>query len=342
MDTFMEFYFTEVFTNLDRDGLNKRFKRKELVEYFNSVIAGCAKGQDKTDDATCKNFVVSTLRYHNNCKSDNGDICLMGKYHNLLYVAMKLAFDWSLQDNAVVAALLDELYACEKTFERIFLGAIFGTSAPHFLAGWKSDFKDKEENVHALVYFLDHATNASLEYHDEEKTYRFIDVPLESCGRASPVRVVIQMGAAEMLMILLRFGATINAQDSISTNPVESILDRLNEYNRKYPYELVTCLKLSLRAIPRINFTIDKKVFKHLELPEDYNYQRKVALEKYGDILEDHLIPTSRCSLKPVELKHLCRCQVREMLWKNFELPFGIAKLPIPLSLQRYLDLFDD
>lgn len=48
----------------------------------------------------------------------------MGKYHNLLYIAMKLAFDWSLQDNGVVAALLDELYACEGTFERIFLGKL--------------------------------------------------------------------------------------------------------------------------------------------------------------------------------------------------------------------------
>lgn len=49
----------------------------------------------------------------------------MGKYHNLLYIAMKLSFDWSLQDNGVVAALLDELYACEGTFERIFLGKPF-------------------------------------------------------------------------------------------------------------------------------------------------------------------------------------------------------------------------
>lgn len=65
---------------------------------------------------------MSALRYHNNCKSRNGDVCLMGKYHNLLYIAMKLAFDWSLQDNGVVAALLDEMYACERTFERIFLG----------------------------------------------------------------------------------------------------------------------------------------------------------------------------------------------------------------------------
>lgn len=51
----------------------------------------------------------------------------MGKYHNLLYIAMKLAFDWSLQDNGVVAALLDDLYACEKTFERIFLGTWFSS-----------------------------------------------------------------------------------------------------------------------------------------------------------------------------------------------------------------------
>ncbi|CAH0719186.1 unnamed protein product, partial [Brenthis ino] len=341
MDSFMDFYFDEVFCNIKRDGLNQRFKRRELVEYFNTVIAGCAKGQNRSDNATCKSFVSSALRYHNRCKSDNGDVCLMGKYHNMLYIAMKLAFDWSLQDNGIVAALLDEMYACEGTFERIFLGAIFGTSAPYFLAGWKSDFTDKEENVHALVFFLDHATNASLEYKDGKKTYRFIDVPLESCGKASPVRVVIQMGASEMLMILLRFGARITA-DHVSTNPIESILDRLKEYNRKYPYELVSCLKLALRAVPRVDLTVDKAALKHLELPDDYNYQRKIALEKYGDILEDHLIPSSRCGLKPVELKHLCRCQIRQMLWNNFELPFGIQKLPIPPALKKYLDLLDD
>ncbi|XP_052749880.1 uncharacterized protein LOC113511998 isoform X2 [Galleria mellonella] len=307
MDTFMDLYFEEVFSNIDRDGLNERFKRRELVEYFNTVITGCARGQNVSDNTTCKNFVLSALRYHNNCKTNNGDVCLMGKYHNLLYIAMKLAFDWSLQDNGVVAALLDELYTCEKTFERIF---------------------------------LDHATNACLEYTEGNITYRFIDVPLESCGRASPVRVVIQMGLSEMLMILLRFGARITSE--ASTNPVESILDRLKEYNRVYPYELVSCLKLILRATPKVEFTVNKQVFEDLELPDDYNYQRRMALEKYGEILEDRLIPSSRCGIRPVELKHLCRCCVRELLWQNFELPFGIQKLPIPIALKRYLDLCED
>lgn len=200
---------------------------------------------------------------------------------------------------------------------------------------------DKEENIHALVFFLDHATNANLEYKDGSSSYRFIDVPLESCGNASPVRVVIQSGSAEMLMILLRFGARITS-DTASTNPAESILDRLLEYKRVYPYELVSCLKLILRAVPQITFSVDKGVFKHLKLPDDYNYQRKVALGKYGEILEDHLIPSTRCGLRPVELKHLCRCKVREILWENFELPLGIQKLPVPIYLKRYLDLCED
>lgn len=35
------------------------------------------------------------------------------------------------------------IYECEKTFERIFLGALFGPHAPHFIAGWRSDFQDQ-------------------------------------------------------------------------------------------------------------------------------------------------------------------------------------------------------
>lgn len=44
MDTFMEYYFEGVFSNMDRDCLNERLKRRELVEYFSTVIAGCARG----------------------------------------------------------------------------------------------------------------------------------------------------------------------------------------------------------------------------------------------------------------------------------------------------------
>lgn len=83
---------------------------------------------------------------------------MMGKYHNVLYIALKIAWDWGVKDSETVCQLLEEIHSCEGTFERIFLGAIFGTNAPHFIAGWKADFKDQEENCLALVFFLQHAT----------------------------------------------------------------------------------------------------------------------------------------------------------------------------------------
>lgn len=47
MDSFMQLYFEDVFNNLDRDCLNERYKRREMVQYFNTVIAGCAAGEFK-------------------------------------------------------------------------------------------------------------------------------------------------------------------------------------------------------------------------------------------------------------------------------------------------------
>lgn len=86
----------------------------------------------------------------------------MGKYHNILYIAMKVSWNWGIKDSTVISALLSEfsllppsllfnfrcsfpgeIYECEKTFERLFLGAIFGSNAPYFIAGWRSDFKDQ-------------------------------------------------------------------------------------------------------------------------------------------------------------------------------------------------------
>lgn len=86
----------------------------------------------------------------------------------------------------------EEIYGCEQTFERMFLGALFGNSAPHFIAGWKSDFKDQvgfccrkfvcssssdssqifiklhthvqDENTRAMVFYLQHATDARLSF----------------------------------------------------------------------------------------------------------------------------------------------------------------------------------
>lgn len=220
---------------------------------------------------------------------------MMGKYHNVLYIGLKVAWDWGVRNSSIICQLLgenkciswhaemhfslpsdsmlylrlssslpahcstpEEIFHCEGTFERLFLGAIFGTNAPHFIAGWKADFKDQvnegmnegggtmrfagqlfaqkismslfqDENCRALVFYLEHATRCRLTFpvvlnarspvrhlrfvpftfvfrlfaytHSNSS---FIDVPIESCGKASPLRVTLQASAPDILLILLR------------------------------------------------------------------------------------------------------------------------------------------
>ncbi|CAH1955101.1 unnamed protein product [Acanthoscelides obtectus] len=337
MECFLKCYF-EQFTNLPRNSLHDRRKRKAMVQYISTLIQGCSAVEPTVEESS-RIAIKTILNYHDEMRDQNGTVCLMGKNHNILYVAMKLCFDWQVQDLAIVSLLLEQIYLCEKTFERILIGAIFGNKAPHYIAGWKSDFETEEENVRAVVYFLDKATNAALELPftvaNEERLFRFVDVPIESCGRASPLKICVQLGIPDKLHIFLRFGARLYTENE-EFNVFEHILNRLSEFNHKYPYNLIACLQLLLRAAPWIK--IKPKDFTEEE--EKILYER--LLEKYADLVDDGIVPLSRCGLTPPELKHLCRCVIREKLWENYQLPSGIRSLPVPEQMWKYLDLLED
>lgn len=302
-----------------------------------------AESLDKQD--VCERIVLSALRYHNITMMENGSVCLLGKFHNVLYVAAKLCYDWDLTNNEIVSRLLNDIFYCEKTFERLFVGAIFGTRVTHFLSGWKCDFDDREENIRALVYFLDHAISGQLEYRCESSPIkrRFIDVPIESYGQVLPLRVAIQHGAPDILLIMLRYGASIES-DELAPSPIEIILTKLCEFEEQpesqekviYPEHLVTCLKLLLRTVT----TACVRTPDHIA---DRSGIFSVPLyEQYPNLAGQNLIPPERSGLCPAELRHLCRCRIRETLRTNWALPHGIKRLQIPESLRNYLDLQQD
>lgn len=274
------------------------------------------------------------IRYHEKSVQNNGSVCLMGKYHNVLYVAAKICFDWQLKDTATVTCLLDNMFSCEKTFERLLIGALFGTRAPYFIAGWKSDFNDQEENVRAMVYFLCHSVDGYAEFPYEGQLLRFIDVPLESCGKVPPYKIALQLGIPDTLLILLRFGAVVGEDAKLSG--LEALLDKLQEFNRVYPYNLVACLKILLRTIVWVKLSENDATI------NGANTQRDEFIEKYPTFVEDGLVPPSRCGIEPPELKHLSRCAIRHRLWQNFQLPNGIRKLPLPDTLHSYIDILVD
>ncbi|XP_011694071.1 PREDICTED: uncharacterized protein LOC105453638 [Wasmannia auropunctata] len=342
MEVLIDCYFDRLFAEMERSCLASRYKRRELVNYFTDVINSCAEAENLDKQDVCERIVLSALRYHNITMMENGSICLLGKFHNVLYVAAKLCYDWDIGNNVIVSRLLNDIFYCEKTFERLLVGAIFGTRVTHFLSGWKCDFDDREENIRALVYFLDHAISGRLEYRCESSPIkrRLIDVPMESYGQVLPLRVAIQHGAPDILLIMLRYGASVES-DELAPSPMEIILTKLSEFEAEreevvYPEHMLTCLKLLLRTV----------TIAYVRTPDHIAARSgilSVSLhEQYPSLANRNLIPPERSGIRPAELRHLCRCRIRETLRSNWALPHGIKKLQIPESLRNYLDLLQD
>ncbi|XP_014488188.1 PREDICTED: uncharacterized protein LOC106751691 [Dinoponera quadriceps] len=348
MEVLIDCYFDRLFSEMERSCLASRYKRRELVNYFTDVINSCAEAENLDKQDVCERIVLSALRYHNITMMENGSVCLLGKFHNVLYVAAKLCYDWRLANNEIVSRLLNDIFYCEKTFERLLVGAIFGTRVTHFLSGWKCDFDDREENVRALVYFLNHATSGRLEYRCGDSSSpikrRLIDVPMESYGQVLPLRVAVQHGAADILLVMLRYGASTES-DETAPSPIEIILSRLSEFEEEpddreekvvYPEHLVTCLRLLLRTVSTGCVRTPEHIARRSGIFSMSLYER------YPSLASRNLIPPERSGLRPAELRHLCRCRIRESLRTNWALPHGIKTLQIPESLRNYLDLLQD
>ncbi|XP_014246560.1 uncharacterized protein LOC106664962 [Cimex lectularius] len=319
MDEILDCFFDQVFSEMERDSLLAKYKRRQLVEYLSTVIQGCTRVEGDSN-AACRKCVVSALDFHDATKGKNGQICLMGKYHNVLYVAAKLAFDWNLQDSEVVARLLEALYLCERAFDRLMSGAIFGPKASGVISGWKSDFDTIEENVNAVGYFLEHACREKAEYKTKNGRVRLVDVPMETYGRTTPATVAVQVTRPDFLLLLLQHGAQVFIENSPS--PLEVLLKRLSDSPDRIPSGLRQCLFVIMRVVTFLPWRGEEEF-----------------LEPYFPGLK--FIPETRMA-SPPELKHFCRIAIRTRLHENFQLPIGIWSLPVPESLQHYINIEED
>lgn len=255
MDAILDCVFDQVFSKLDRGCLLARYKRRQLVDYLSTVILG-SSGADKQDG--CRRAVHAALRFHSTSRENNGQICLLGKYHNVLYVAATLCFEWKLEDTEIVEQLLQDIFECEKTFERLFVGAILGTKVTHLISGWKSDFRSREECIEAVKYFLEHATKVRLQFDCSGELKNFVDVPMDSYGNVTPLRVATQAGQPDVLEVLLDYGATVTpSPPDVHTCALQHLLRRMNEFYNESSGDLiapqfVACLNLLLREVPML------------------------------------------------------------------------------------------
>ncbi|XP_014285476.1 uncharacterized protein [Halyomorpha halys] len=224
--------------------LPKKYRRRQLCDYLSSLIYACAN-KDNTEE-TCDKAILGAIQFHRKSKQKNNNVCLMGKYHNVLYVAARIAFNFKLKNTSTVQQLLQEIFDCEQTFERLVSGAIFGPKICSAFSGWKSEFDNRSECLQALKYFLHHAMLARLQFTLHGTKVRMADVPLQTCMRASPATVAIHAQRPDVFLLLVQYGAKLHQLPYGLISPLEMLDEMINSHSG------VTCHIFTCRNIAAV------------------------------------------------------------------------------------------
>ncbi|XP_050525847.1 uncharacterized protein LOC126896797 [Daktulosphaira vitifoliae] len=203
MEAVLEEFYAQIVDKLERDELIPAYKRTQYREYVAIVVEGlCGPwcGQDKRK--ACEAAILGAVTHHNRAVCANGSVCPLGKHHDILYVMARLALD-AKAGPGPVSTLLNAIYKCEKTLEKLFEGAVVGSKVARMISGRRTDFgATAAENRQAMAFFLDRVTRTRLLLDGQ----RPADVKMGSY-RASPVVVATAAGDVDAVALLLRYGA---------------------------------------------------------------------------------------------------------------------------------------
>ncbi|XP_067845733.1 ankyrin repeat and SOCS box protein 17-like [Heptranchias perlo] len=145
----------------------------------------------------------------------------------------------------------------------------------------------------------------------------------------TPLHFVAQSRQSDILKILLQYGILEREHRPMSTiliilfypTPV-GLVDDLE--STQIVEEAKLCLGLCVRAMCRIHVA---------QIKARVSVRHKPLVSNWLDY-----IPVTRYR-EPCELLHLCRMSIRSCLLTTNGLPSGISSLPVPKSLQNYLNL---
>ncbi|GFT27352.1 SOCS box domain-containing protein [Nephila pilipes] len=209
-----------------------------------------------------------------------------------------------------------------------------------------------------MVFFLTHAHNAKLEF----ASTRFVDLRLRVPLRVPPVFLSAIYNKPQLLLLLLRHGATIDERQigaraddwdlnmllrhltrilwaSLGTDTEDSSWDTTVVSSTLH--DVWQCLRFLLRVIKQIQ--MGELEFSLMNFDPGGLTVTSSSHEFIRSVSERGIVPKLKCRyLEPSELKHLCRLVVRDSLNLKWNLPYGIFSLPLPKILQRYVNLSED
>jgi len=164
------------------------------------------KLRQKVDDPEQAEAIVKLLaRYHHRYKFSDDVRCIFKGPHNLLYLALQLAFLWRLENPNTIDFLLRTLYECEGSFS-VIIGAPIPTS-PDLNKTPLSEFGSKAESLEAAEWFL--KVSASLERRWGPDDLLMADVPLKGAlfRDLTAVAAAAARGDHVCMALFLKWGA---------------------------------------------------------------------------------------------------------------------------------------
>lgn len=318
-----------------RDCLNSRKRRDELVEAFRPMLEASSDTQKAATD-----LINATLDYHDRHLADNGGVCKLGKFHNVLYVVASIAVEQNVKDSAVIGRLLRALHQCEGGLDRLMTPAVLGPKVSHLLSSWRSDSDTPEEARQRLQFFLEHAQVLRLTVSQPTgPSASIVNAELPTLQGASPLYAAVQAADEDAVLLLLQNGAqpvrgdqfcpflmavrrlTTHARATISQrNPClcpETLCPCFFQHPIEYPVEALGVLRLLLRSMG----------------------ERQVPHEP--ELLHPRIL-TDKVLGGPPSLKHWARYSLRSALLRVWALPHGTRLLGLPEPLVDYLNLSHD
>lgn len=86
MDYIFDIFYEEIFESMDRNGLQTRQNRRDVIDRLNSIISGGIGGQNLSADECSRLAVLSAIEYHQRHKEQNGNV----RYFYIEYVIFYL------------------------------------------------------------------------------------------------------------------------------------------------------------------------------------------------------------------------------------------------------------
>lgn len=321
-----------------------------LFRWFRNMQSSCTK-----DNSTEK-----LLAMMNVFEMYRDDLFVSLREYVLIDGIVLTSYRLRVENSHLMCEVMNLMYRCWSSFGPLHFKAILGRR--YTIRGVKStDF---------LSFFLEHARRKKLQFNG----IRMIDVSIYSCISKAAIFLAADVWSWKQMLVYLQYGAKFEnlhqdpskSQYGISHALIETLRtlirhlwfrlvhpalslnqnhkDEVAEYCSNLDADvknLCRTFSILLRAIRRIPHRCLENIIR------DTDDNNTIFLVPSRDV-------TTHCTFEtmmpkfwtryesPEELKHSCRWTIRKRLNENWQLPHGIRNLPVPVKLQRYLNLLED